>query len=135
LSHIESEFLERLDQLINVEGYGNDAYRRFFIETFGKRFTAVTIDTVVSAVSGTEAASQATSGPSQNRVSLNNSSNASVAAATSFATFGANLLALLDSYLELSISLKELPDEDSYHDERVTAIIKLLRFLRDTGRK
>ncbi|KAI9359989.1 hypothetical protein DFJ73DRAFT_639746 [Zopfochytrium polystomum] len=127
---IESECFDRLDRLIADEGHGDDAYRRFFIEALGRRFTDAAKAVAAGGLTETAPGTPGTIGI---RPSI--AGGGSVAAATAFAAFGARFLGLLDTYLELCISLRDIPPGERFDEERLWFALKLIRFLREAGRK
>jgi hypothetical protein len=124
---IEQECIDRIDRLVAVEGNGNDAYRRFFIEALGKQFTAAARDSVVAAATGSDG------GAISGRPFSNSGGN--VAVATTLAAFGARFLPLLDTFLDLCITLRDLPIGDRFDDERIWTTLRILRFLKESGRR
>ncbi|KAJ3316204.1 hypothetical protein HDU76_001989 [Blyttiomyces sp. JEL0837] len=141
-SRIEVECVDRLDRLVMVDGNGDDAYRRFFIEALGKQFTNAARGTI-AAVTGAQISSTASGGDMTPVTSAgavastrpSTSGGGSVAIVTSFAAFGARFLSLLDSFLELCITLRDSPAGESFDDERIWTTLRLIRFLRESGRK
>ncbi|KAJ3107837.1 hypothetical protein HDU97_003185 [Phlyctochytrium planicorne] len=128
-SRIEMECIDRMDRLIVQEGKGDDAYRRFVVEALGKQFTTATKNSVVAAV--IESSTSATA-PATKRLSAN---GGDVAVATSLAALGARFLSAFDKFLELLITVRDTPAGSRFDDERIATILKLIRFLRDIGRK
>ncbi|KAJ3216887.1 hypothetical protein HDU67_008794 [Dinochytrium kinnereticum] len=133
-SRIEMECIDRMDRLIVFEGKGEDSYRRFVIEALGKQFTTATKNSVVAAVIES-------SGPSNlgHAVSAgkrpSSGGGSEVAVATSLAASGARFLSAFDTFLDLLIAARDTPSGSRFDDERIAAILKLIRFLRDIGRK
>ncbi|KAJ3415575.1 hypothetical protein HDV05_004626 [Chytridiales sp. JEL 0842] len=126
-SRIEHECIDRIDRLITVEGRASDSYRRFFVEALGKRFTMAARDSVV-AVTASVDGSMIQGRPLSN-------AGEDVAAATTLAAFGARFLPILDSFLEMTITLYELPVNDRFDDERIWTTLRILKFLRESGRR
>ncbi|KAI8846141.1 dedicator of cytokinesis-domain-containing protein [Chytridium lagenaria] len=112
-SRIEMECIDRMDRLVVFEGKGDDSYRRFVIEALGKQFTTATKNSVVAAAAV----------------------EAMLLLQTSLAASGARFLSAFDTFLDLIIAVRDTPAGTRLDDERIASILKLIRFLRDIGRK
>ena len=146
-SKIGNEIIDRLDYLISTHyNHEDKSYRLFLIETLGNHFTAAARDYVDVVDPVSQQASNnyvavitntiSVSSKNQNfAVPVGNAANGDVALATSLAAAGARFLNILDTFLEMSILLRDMSEEDSLDDERMWVIVKLMRFLKDNGRR
>ncbi|KAJ3084951.1 hypothetical protein HK102_000486 [Quaeritorhiza haematococci] len=192
ISRIEAECIDRIDRLVMVEGKGDEAYRRFVVDSLGRKFdeTAVLaaasmsasappdpstqstttammgdgersgdveVETIgveeqqeqgeVSEAAGEEnvdVESNAASSSTQRPLSLLSSSRqlkpkrrsaVPLASLGRFTVLGLSFLKSLDRFLELCLTIRDLPPGEEHDDERMAAILKLMRFVRAIGHR
>ncbi|KAJ3014802.1 hypothetical protein HKX48_004930 [Thoreauomyces humboldtii] len=103
---VELECIERLHRLVTQDKLGDDAYRRFIVDALERRFVTRAMLSENDDDHGRELTDQ-----------------------------GHAFLNCLDTFLMLSLQIRDLPAGEQHDDERAEALIKMLRFLRNTGRR
>ncbi|KAI8829779.1 hypothetical protein BJ741DRAFT_621879 [Chytriomyces cf. hyalinus JEL632] len=131
---LEAECWDRLEGLIMNDGKGDKSYRHFLVDELGKYFAEAVTSKSEEELTGTG------SGASVNGSKFKVSSSAvsidtTRAAASSFAATGAKFLKNADRLLEILFTLREIPQDASFNDERVWLSLKLIYFFRDVGRR
>ncbi|KAJ3150241.1 hypothetical protein HDU89_003330 [Geranomyces variabilis] len=103
---VELECIERLHRLVTQDNLGDDAYRRFIVDALERRFVTRAMLCENDDDHGRELTAQ-----------------------------GQAFLNCLDTFLELSLQIRDLPPGEQHDDQREEALVKMLRFLRTTGRR
>ncbi|KAJ3084826.1 hypothetical protein HDU99_001902 [Rhizoclosmatium hyalinum] len=127
---LEAECLDRLEGLIMVEGKGDQVFRHFFVDAMGKYFTEAAASSAVTVSLKVE--DDSTRGQSNSRAA---SINTNVVSIGTFATAGARFLKSVDTLMDICITLRDIPSDSRYNDEKIWMTLKLMHFFRDTGRR
>ncbi|KAI8919215.1 hypothetical protein DFJ77DRAFT_453387 [Powellomyces hirtus] len=103
---VELECIERLHRLVTQDNLGDETYRRFIVDALERRFVTRAMLNENDDHHGQELTAQ-----------------------------GQAFLNCLDGFLELSLQIRDLPIGEQHDDQREEALVKMLRFLRTTGRR
>ncbi|KAJ3068216.1 hypothetical protein HDU98_008626 [Podochytrium sp. JEL0797] len=124
-SSLEAECLDRLEGLIISDGKGDQVFRRFFVDSLSKYFTAAAVSSVAAATSKLDdEASRRTF-----------STSAASSNITSFAACGARFLKNVDTLMDMCITLRDIPSDPRFDEERIWMSLKLMYFFRDMSRR
>ncbi|KAI9334439.1 hypothetical protein BDR26DRAFT_897992 [Obelidium mucronatum] len=127
---LEAECIDRLEGLIVVDGKGDQVFRRFFVDALGKYFTAAAVSSAVAA-SGKSDEDSGRRPTSSSTASI----NTNMAAISSFAANGTRFLKSVDTVMDICITLRDIPSDARFNDERIWMTLKLMYFFRDMGRR
>ncbi|KAJ3130848.1 hypothetical protein HK100_007355, partial [Physocladia obscura] len=127
-SLLEAECLDRLEGLIVGEGRGGQSFRRFFVEALGKYFSAAAASFAAPAISSNSQHYAVYSLTETASISTN------IAPTMAFITSGVQFLKNVDSLIDIAVTLRDIPSDARYNDERIWMILQLMNFFRDANR-
>ncbi|KAJ3027067.1 UNVERIFIED_CONTAM: hypothetical protein HDU68_004550 [Siphonaria sp. JEL0065] len=128
---LEAECLDRLEGLIVVDGKGDQAFRQFFVDALGKLFTT----TAVSSAMATSSKNEDDVSRSRPTSSSATSMSTSMADVGSFASNGTRFLKAVDTLMDICITLRDIPVDPRFNDERIWMTLRLMYFFRDMRRR
>ncbi|KAJ1548157.1 hypothetical protein HK096_003263, partial [Nowakowskiella sp. JEL0078] len=121
-ARIEKECMSQIDQALMANQVGTHEWRRFFICNLKQRFSAMA---VISSVDD----------PSTSQETLTLVEGSERKLRTHLADLGHQFISALDQFMDLCLTVRDLPDEVQHDTERMSAILKLMNFIRGIDRK